>query len=194
MRVLGIPAALLLPLALLVAVGCESESETADSLVAPRVVFLIDLGDGCRDVNSTGVMRHGRNIVGTDGPDLIDCRDNTTGVRIDGQSGFDSIFGGSGNDVLNGGPDSDLIRGNAGNDVIDGGSGDDQLAVFGGLEGGAGDDVILGGPGVDFISGGPGDDLLLGLAGADTLHGGEGTDTCNAGQDPADAEHSTCER
>lgn len=192
MHVSRIAVTAALSLALLICVACERE--TTDLPFAPPAVLVVDLGDGCIDANGTGVVRHGKMIVGTDGPDLIDCRANTTGVVILGRSGFDSIFGGSGNDRLDGGPDSDLIRGFDGNDIIQGGAGDDQLAVKGGLDGGAGDDVIRGGPGVDYIIGGPGDDRLFGQAGADTLFGGDGVDLCVAGQDPNDSEHSTCEK
>ena len=50
------------------------------------------------------------------------------------------------------------------------------------------------GIGLDIMEDAPGDDLLLGQADADTLDGGEGTDKCRAGNDPADAEHSSCEK
>ena len=183
--------------------ACEGESEHSESLVDPPLSLQIDLGNGCLDVNSTGVVRKGNKVVGTNGPDVIDCRNNVTGLRIRGKGGVDSIFGGSGDDDIRGGPDCDLIRGNDGDDVIRGGSGDDQIfTCHGGLEGGADDDDIRGGSGVDFILGGfendflrgdSGRDTLLGEAGVDTLIGGSGIDSCDAGVDPADSEHPSCE-
>ena len=204
MEMLRRPASLILVSAvLLFSVSCDSDLETADSPVAPELSFQVDLGIGCIDVNSTGVVRFGDRLFGTNGPDLIDCRNNTTGVRIRGRGGMDSIFGGSGPDRIHGGPGCDLIRGNDGDDRIRGGAGDDQIyTCLGSLEGGEGDDIIAGGFGIDFILGGPGNDILLGQAGRDTLIGGAGADTlvggggidsCNAGTDPADLEAPSCE-
>lgn len=201
LKILSVP--LSLAAVALFGAACEDGPRTADAPFAPPVSLQVDLGIGCIDVNSTGVVRFGNRLFGTNGPDLIDCRNNTTGVRILGRDGIDSIFGGSGPDRIHGGPGCDLIRGNGGHDKIRGGAGDDQIATcLGGLEGGEGDDVIEGGFGVDFLVGGQGSDLLLGQAGRDTLLGGAGADTlvggagidsCNAGTDPADLEAPSCE-
>jgi len=99
------------------------------------------------DVNNTGVHYHGRNVHGTDGPDIIDC------------SGYDKgskglhIYGHGGNDTLIGSPGDDHLIGGDGDDKLFGGDGDDGLhGVYGkdGLHGGGGDgdgDLCEGGPG-----------------------------------------------
>jgi len=67
----------------------------------------------------------------------LDATGSTTGVRIDG---------GGGNDTLTGGDAADRLRGEAGNDVLFGGAGSDLL------EGGAGNNTLTGGAGADVFA------------------------------------------
>ena len=71
------------------------------------------------------------------GDDTLDATGSTTGVRIDG---------GGGNDTLTGGDAADRLRGEAGVDVLFGGAGDDLL------EGGSGDNTLTGGAGADVFA------------------------------------------
>jgi len=73
---------------------------------------------------------------GTDQGDILDHSTATSGVRIYGYEGNDTLKGGSANDIL---------RGGDGNDILDGGAGNDYL------NGGAGDDTITGGVGADTV-------------------------------------------
>jgi hypothetical protein len=126
---------------------------------------------------------------------------STSGSRLAGGAGDDSIQGTSGNDYLSGGVSGgDTIDGFGGNDILMGGAGEDLL------KGGTGNDVINsgetqlgdiadGGSGVDFIhngnSTGPvtsftgetGDDFIQGGKNSDLLlEGGEGSDWIEGGQ------------
>jgi len=63
----------------------------------------------------------GRGVVGTLGPDLIDCSESTAGVTIVGLAGDDdTLFGGAGDDLLYGGRGDDPLFGASGNDFCDG--------------------------------------------------------------------------
>ncbi|MEZ2775029.1 Ig-like domain-containing protein, partial [Acinetobacter pseudolwoffii] len=73
---------------------------------------------------------------GTDQRDILDHSTATSGVRIYGYEGNDTLKGGSANDIL---------RGGEGNDILDGGAGNDYL------NGGAGNDTITGGVGADTV-------------------------------------------
>ena len=74
----------------------------------------------------------GRDIRGTDGPDLLR-----------GTAGNDEIRGEEGNDRLFGLAGDDRLRGDEGDDFLSGGAGNDRL------RGDKGDDVLLGGEGRD---------------------------------------------
>ncbi len=129
-----------------------------------------DLGNGCIDVNVTGVTtrRGGKLVVGTDGPDVIDCSlyslPGSKGVIVKAGDGSDIIIGSPRADQLFGGKDCDQILAGAGNDLVDGGQGNDMC---GGLFGEAGDDLVKGGKGDDFLSGGPDTDVCEGGPGTD---------------------------
>ena len=100
----------------------------------------------CDDVNNTGVHYHGRNVHGTDGPDIIDCSGydkGGKGLHIYGHGGDDKLIGSPGDDHLIGGDGDDELYGGEGDDGLHGGYGED------GLHGGYGDD--------DLCEGGPGD-------------------------------------
>ncbi|MEX0614518.1 MAG: calcium-binding protein, partial [Methylophaga sp.] len=75
-------------------------------------------------------------IEGSDGDNTIDRSSSTSGERIYGLDGDDTITAGSGNDLIRGGAGDDTIDGNAGNDIVIGGIGDDSLT------GGSGNDLF----------------------------------------------------
>ena len=94
-------------------------------------------------------------IEGDDGDNTIDRSSSTSGERIYGLDGNDTIIAGSGNDLIRGGAGDDIIDAGAGNDIIIGGIGDDVLT------GGSGNDVFrwekghagtVGTPAVDTIT------------------------------------------
>lgn len=91
-----------------------------------------------------------------DGTDPLDPDDPSSEPEctIEGDDGFDVLFGTAGPDVICGHGGIDLIFGLAGDDTILGGDGPD---------------LIFGGAGADFIDGGPGRDTCRGGRGADTI-------------------------
>ncbi len=102
------------------------------------------------DVETDGegeVHYHGRNVHGTDGPDIIDCSGydkGSKGLHIYGHGGNDTLIGSPGDDHLIGGDGDDTLYGGEGNDGLHGGYGKDMLS------GGAGDgDLCEGGPGIE---------------------------------------------
>ncbi len=110
--------------------------------------------DKCKIIDETGdVHYHGRNVHGTDGPDIIDCSGydkGGKGLHIYGHGGDDKLTGGAGNDHLIGGDGNDTLYGGEGKDGLHGGYGDDMP------NGGDGDDLCEGGPeeiGDSFIGG-----------------------------------------
>jgi hypothetical protein len=92
------------------------------------------------------------------------------GEVINGNQGFDQIFGGGGNDNLFGGQDGDVIDGGVGDDILFGNLGADIIT------GGDGNDNLFGGKDNDNLSGDLGNDILSGDFGIDTLTGGGGSD------------------
>lgn len=169
--------------------ACDRSDPRTDAPLSPEARLQIDLGNGCIDAKETGVSVSGMTVTGTSGDDLIDCRNNTTGLLIEGLAGNDTIEGGMGADSILGGPGCDLIRGNGDDDHIDGGAGHDRNLTSPGPRGVAiCHGSLEGGPGNDFILGGSGHDRLAGDADTDTLIGGPGNDSCEAGGEPQDAE------
>jgi Ca2+-binding RTX toxin-like protein len=112
----------------------------------------------------------------------------TTGGKVSGGDGVDTVTGGPGveklsgdaqNDTLNGGGGGDKLDGLDGVDTLNGGPGADQLS--GGtendtLDGGGDADRLDGGFGLDTLRGGTGDDRLTGGPERDTYEGGAGRD------------------
>ena len=92
------------------------------------------------------------------------------GEVINGNQGFDQIFGGGGNDNLFGGQDGDVIDGGVGDDILFGNLGADIIT------GGDGNDNLFGGKDNDNLSGDLGNDILSGDFGIDALTGGGGSD------------------
>lgn len=136
------------------------------------------------------------NVLGTDGPDLIDLADGTHGSgpfvvatmggadRVDGSEGADVVCLGDGDDIANLAGGDDAAFGEMGNDRLRGGPGADRL------DGGPGDDRIFGGTGPDVLDGGDGADVIEGHDGNDLIRGGDGPDdiTSGAGADDADGQ------
>ena len=88
----------------------------------------------------TGHARQfGLGVVGTLGPDLIDCSASTVGVTIVGLAGDDFLNGRSGNDTLLGGSQNDTLLGGSGHDVLLGGLHRDKV------KGQGGNDTLAGG-------------------------------------------------
>jgi hypothetical protein len=161
-----------------------------------------------RDDNTNNVWIHDGldNVVG------FGDQNSTTGIRIAGGAGDDSIQGTSGNDylsggasggdliygyvgddVLIGGPGEDLIKGGAGNDVLD--MGESQAGDI--ADGNSGADFIhnsnstgvaasaIGEAGDDYIQGGTNNDALLeGGEGSDWIEGAGGLDVLNGDAGP----------
>jgi len=110
-----------------------------------------------------------------------------------GVSGGDLIDGYSGDDILFGGPGEDLMKGGAGNDVLD--MGESQAGDI--ADGGSGSDFIhnsnstgiaasaIGEAGDDYIQGGTNNDILLeGGEGSDWIEGNGGLDIVNGDAGP----------
>ena len=95
---------------------------------------------------------------GTSSADTLDQSLATTGQRLYGYAGDDTLTGGSGNDILRGGAGDDTLIGGAGNDYLNGGAGNDTLT------GGFGSDTAV-------------FELLSGLLNEVNATGGNGTDT-----------------
>ena len=107
-------------------------------------------------------------VLALGGNDTI--QGSVDGEVINGNQGFDQIFGGGGNDTLFGGQDGDVIDGGVGDDILFGNLGADTIT------GGDGNDNLFGGKDNDNLSGGLGNDILSGDFGIDTLTGGGGSD------------------
>jgi Ca2+-binding RTX toxin-like protein len=118
-------------------------------------------------------VRIGRDLAGTEGPDLLLGADG--GDRLRGLGGNDTLRGLAGNDAIVGGAGADRMEGGDGGDVLSGGAGDDVAL------GGPGGDLLLGGPGNDRLEGGPGAELIVGGSGNDRIDGGAGNDTFRGG-------------
>ncbi|WP_099826184.1 Hint domain-containing protein [Oceaniglobus indicus] len=151
--------------------GFNHDTIDLANLTGPVTVTYSDgkaptITDGASTLNFTEIEQ----VVLTDQADIVDGTADTTGIRVEGQGGNDSLFGGSGNDILSGGTGNDRIDGGDNADRLYGEDGNDTLL------GGAGDDRLDGGMGDDSLQGGAGRDTLNGAAGNDTLSGGDGAD------------------
>jgi hypothetical protein len=116
-----------------------------DSLLIDAEDTVVDGGPGIDRVDVMGAAGVNLNLTqssielafGGIGEDTLDATGSTTGVRIDG---------GGGNDTLTGGNAADRLRGEAGDDVLFGGAGGDLL------EGGSGNNTLTGGAGADVFA------------------------------------------
>lgn len=151
-------------------------------------------------------------ITGSNQNDLINATSGaTTGLRLDGGGGDDTITGGTGADTIIGGTGNDSLTGNGGSDTfvitagdgsdsIFGGSGTDSIDASGVTDGlllstGTTGNGTLTGPGlsvtytsVGVVGLGAGNDTLLGGSGSDSVSGGAGDDELfgGAGTDTLD--------
>ena len=99
--------------------------------------------------------------------------------ELDGDAGFDLIYGGGGNDTLSG----ETVYGGTGDDLMPGVSSTNFLARH--LFGGEGNDTIGGNPAGLVVDAGTGDDVVrleiwrpgLDTAAAGVIHGGTGSDS-----------------
>ncbi|HZF04437.1 MAG TPA: Ig-like domain-containing protein [Patescibacteria group bacterium] len=180
--------------------GNDTVTVTATALQTAAFEVTVDGGPGVNSVQGTVVTS--ATAVGTEGADVIDVSETSTGgilitvngatstfaagthVRVDALGGDDrvtlrnrktdaSVDGGAGNDVIDG------SRVTTGKLTLLGGAGNDMLIGGGGddrLEGGSGNDTLEGGPGKDTVLGGDGDDRLTGGIGDDSIAGGDGAD------------------
>ena len=153
------------------------------------------------DLAATGIGNRNLRADLEDGDDSFDGRDATTGMRVRGLGGDDTLRGGSGNDTLDGGNQntgsgsgdvvsydhltSDLLADLSNRFATSAESGTDTLDRLETVIGGAGNDTItgdasnnrlVGNAGNDSLTGGAGDDTLAGEAGNDVLDGGDGID------------------
>ncbi|MDF1733637.1 MAG: hypothetical protein P1U37_00035 [Minwuia sp.] len=153
------------------------------------------------DLAATGIGNRNLRADLEDGDDSFDGRDATTGVRVRGLGGDDTLRGGSGNDTLDGGNQnsasgsgdvvtydhltSDLLADLSNRFSTSAESGTDTLDRLETVIGGAGNDTIIGNgsnnrlvgnAGNDSLTGGAGDDTLAGETGDDVLDGGDGID------------------
>lgn len=87
------------------------------------------------------------------------------GVKIDGRTGDDVIYGNRNNNTILGGDGNDILSGEAGHDTIEGGSGNDVI------RGGTGKNTLTGGAGADIFEVGIGEQTLIQdfTPGTDTL-------------------------
>jgi len=182
MRRSPILGALLLPL---VALACESDNATEESILAPpgpsfshvAITGCSFLSLGVREI----IADHRIVVIGTTGEDFIQCAGASVGVTVRGLGGDDIISGSAFDDNLFGNGGCDVVFGADGNDFIDLGPGDDSGICRNFVAGGYGDD------GNDHIKGGPGDDFINGRADNDLCEGGPGTDSytqCEVCNDP----------
>lgn len=156
-----------------------------------RMLGDVILGDGGDRLTNSGVITGQIDLRG--GADLYAGSAATTGVRVAGGSGSDTLSGGAMADSLAGGGDGDSVFGGQGDDTVSGGTGVDYLrgddgadSISGGLNfddinGNAGADTASGGDGDDWVVGGKDGDQLGGEAGADIVYGNLGADTCDGG-------------
>jgi hypothetical protein len=101
-------------------------------------------------------------VIGGNANDTFTVRGNVR-VRMMGNGGSDTFYGGTGRDIMLGGPGADSLYGRNGDDHLDGGEGHDYL------HGGNGNDVLLGGDGNDQLNGTQGADAISGDDGRDVL-------------------------
>lgn len=107
------------------------------------------------------------------------------GLKLDGTSGPDTLFGGPDADSASGSWGDDYLRGFEGDDVMTGGDGFDILQGNQGrdtLSGDEGHDWVVGGQNDDMLMGGDGNDIVHGNLGVDIVDGGNGNDTLYGGQ------------
>ncbi len=94
---------------------------------------------------------------------------------MNGNDGFDLIWGNDGGDTMNGDVGSDFMSGNQGNDTMHGNDGVDFIS------GNQGDDTMHGDAGIDFMWGNEGNDTMNGNDATDFILGGDDDDSLDGG-------------
>ncbi|RZT06067.1 Hemolysin-type calcium-binding repeat-containing protein [Duganella sp. CF402] len=144
---------------------------------------------------------------GNDGANRL-FANTSTGAKLDGGAGNDTLVGAAGNDSLLGGAGDDRIETGGGSDTVDGGAGNDYVVGLSARDSytvvrTATDTVLTGSDGkvitvrgvetlyfgtekltleqLQANTAGPGNDSLLGTDGNDTLDGAAGADTLSGG-------------
>lgn len=156
--------------------------------------------DGPLIVDLAATTKSVEDVVGTNDSDVITA--SSTGVRLEGLDGNDTLTGGAGNDTLYGGHGDDAMDGGGGRNIatyelshnavtvdlsITGPqftgayAGTDTLTNIQLLFGSAHDDVLTGDSHANVLIGDAGNDILNGGAGNDVLEGGNGQDTLTGG-------------
>lgn len=153
----------------------------ATGITASNIIFSCDVGNDAVNVNGLAAALGSITLISGDaGNDVLTVDASiTTGVRLSGGDGRDTLTGGAGNDWLHGGAGNDVVDGGRGNDQLFGSAGRDLLLGKNGndlIVGGTGNDTINGGSGNDTADGGAGNDLVKGGVGNDALKGGDGDD------------------
>ena len=187
MRSMKISTALLAVPVCVLALACETDTATEESLVAPPGPSFGHLGAVTMCIVSAGVVQkvkgHTIAVTGTSGIDHINCDDASLKVQVSAGKGSDNVLGSDFDDHISGGKGCDRVGGGDGNDVVDGGPGNDSEIGPGGCLVSAGSGL---GAGSGIVFGGSGDDLLKGGVGNDRLNGGDGGedagDVCEGGK------------
>jgi hypothetical protein len=121
-------------------------------------------------------------VFGGAGNDTLTSRGDNVGVRIRlyGEGGNNSLYGGPGREILVGGDGNNKIYGRAGsNDVLMAGNGNNLIIGSKGnnvIQAGNGANTLIGGAGINAITGGSGNNTIVSINGAtsDTLDPGSG--------------------
>ena len=193
MRRSPILGALLLPL---VALACESDNSTEESVLAPPGPSFKHEGAPTLCAVSVGVVQkvkgHKIVVTGTDAADQINCSSASLPVHVSAGKGNDNVLGSFWDDVLDGGPGCDRVHGNLGDDEVKGGPGNDTDMSRGGctVAGGSGlapnPGSLLGSSGDDHIGGGRGNDFFFAGSGSDECGGGKGADVFSSCEECGD--------
>lgn len=147
----------------------------------------IDGSDGNDTIAVATQVRHGVQLLGGDGNDIL--QGGAGNDTVDGGAGKDDLRGGAGDDLLRGGDGNDRLSGDTGDDTLGGGEGNDYLTGGNGndaMSGGEGNDSLYGGNGNDTQLGGAGNDQLRGDSGKDIALGGDGDDNVDGGATSGD--------
>ena len=148
----------------------EPDPTQGDDTVAPTVPTFLDLteDDDDRNLIINELDSFSGGLRALSGDDTV--IGSSSSEVMNGNRGFDRLFGRGGNDTLRGGRDRDILFGEINNDLLNGNLGDDFVS------GGAGQDTLRGGQDDDILVGGDRNDVLIGDYGTDYLIGNQGDD------------------
>jgi Ca2+-binding RTX toxin-like protein len=116
----------------------------------------------CDDKVNTPVYDAGTGfyvVEGTQGPDIIDCKNQSVNLLINGGKGNDIISSGTGDDELGGNEGNDTLRGGDGADTLKGHNGADYIICG---DGDGDTDTVEGGNGIDATESCQTDNVSLG--------------------------------